>query len=451
MSSEYIAIRIRDLSKCYHIYDTPRDRLKQFVIPKLCRAFPPLRKIFFTPHSLDFFREFWALKGVAFEVKKGETVGIIGRNGAGKSTLLQILCGTLTPSCGTVEINGRVAALLELGAGFNAEFTGRENVYMNASVLGLTQEEIDVRFDDIVAFADIGDFIEQPVKTYSSGMYVRLAFAVIVHVDADILIVDEALAVGDMYFQAKCMGHLKKLMNSGVTVLFVSHDVNTVKALCSRAVYLEQGKVAAEGETQEVVAAYYGGLVRERQDIEPGNTNKGLDQAQIGTKYIVASEEFSRRSQFQRIQNGMADIMNVVLLDKNEKEIHQADFGQPVILRVVFRTNIPLPSIGTAYHIRDKNGFDVVYSDTSFEKCDIINCQAGEIRMVDWKFCMSLKQGDYTIAAMLSIPKDIHLGQVEVCDFIPVAVQIKIGRGSYPPIYGAVHWDNQLELRRLEN
>ena len=215
MSSDDIAIRVENLSKCYTLYDAPRDRLKQFVLPRLQRGIGK--------PSRNYYREFWALKDISFEIRKGETVGIIGRNGSGKSTLLQILCGTLTPNSGTVAINGRVAALLELGAGFNPDFTGRENVYMNGSVLGLTKEQIDARFDEIAAFADIGEFLFQPVKTYSSGMYVRLAFAVIAHVDAEILIIDEALAVGDAFFVQKCMRFLRDFMTRG-TVLFASHD-----------------------------------------------------------------------------------------------------------------------------------------------------------------------------------------------------------------------------------
>jgi len=187
-----IVIRVQDISKCYKIYSTPGDRLKQFVLPKLIQA-PVLRKFFTTPHfsPLTFYKEFWALTDVSIEIKRGETVGIVGRNGSGKSTLLQIICGMLNPTCGSIQTNGRIAALLELGSGFNPEFTGRENVYMNAAVLGLTQEEINLRYDDIVAFADIGEFMEQPIKTYSSGMSLRLAFAVIANVDADILIIDE--------------------------------------------------------------------------------------------------------------------------------------------------------------------------------------------------------------------------------------------------------------------
>ena len=227
-----IAISVRNLSKCYQIYDQPHDRLKQSIYPRVQK--------FVGKPPKQYFNEFWALRDVSFQVKKGETVGIIGRNGSGKSTLLQMICGTLNSTGGTIETRGRVAALLELGSGFNPEFTGRENVYMNASVLGLSREEIGARFDDIVAFADIGEFIEQPVKTYSSGMMLRLAFAVIAHVDADILIVDEALSVGDAIFAQKCMRFVRKFQEQG-TLLVVSHDENAIKKFCQKALWLSNG------------------------------------------------------------------------------------------------------------------------------------------------------------------------------------------------------------------
>ncbi|OIR10713.1 teichoic acids export ATP-binding protein TagH [mine drainage metagenome] len=253
--SNDIVIRVSNLSKCYQIYEAPRDRLKQFILPRLSRLAGRAPK--------QYFREFWALTDVSFEIRKGETVGIIGRNGSGKSTLLQMICGTLNPTSGVIQTNGRIAALLELGSGFNPEFTGRENVYMNASVLGLSNEEVDTRFNDIVAFADIGDFIEQPVKTYSSGMMVRLAFAVIAHVDADILVVDEALAVGDAFFTQKCMRFLRGFMENG-TVLFVSHDSGSVKNLCTSAIWLEKGHQRLNGSPEEVCNAY---LEKSLQDV----------------------------------------------------------------------------------------------------------------------------------------------------------------------------------------
>jgi len=234
------AIKVENLSKCYYIYDKPRDRLMQM----LARG----RK--------QYFREFWALKDVTFEIKKGETVGIIGRNGSGKSTLLQLICGTLNPTSGSIQTNGRIAALLELGSGFNPEFTGRENVYMNASVLGLSNEEIDARFNDIAAFANIGDFIEQPVKTYSSGMSVRLAFAVAINVDPEILIVDEALSVGDELFQRKCFSRIEAIRANGATILFVSHSGTTIIDLCDRAMLMDTGEKLAVGIPKKIVGRY---------------------------------------------------------------------------------------------------------------------------------------------------------------------------------------------------
>jgi len=235
-----IAIRVKNVTKAYQIYDKPQDRLKQ----SLWRG----RK--------QFYREFKALDDVSFEVKKGETVGVIGRNGSGKSTLLQIICGTLAPTSGAVEVNGRVAALLELGAGFNPEFSGKENVYMNATILGLSKEEIDAKYDDIVGFAEIGDFIHQPVKTYSSGMYVRLAFAVAISSDPEILIVDEALSVGDELFQRKCFSRIESIRKSGASILFVSHSGGQIVELCDRALLLDTGEKLVEGLPKIVVSLY---------------------------------------------------------------------------------------------------------------------------------------------------------------------------------------------------
>ena len=258
MSSEEIAVRVANLSKCYEIYDAPPDRLKQSTLPRLQR--------FMGQPPKHYFREFCALKDISFEVKKGETFGIIGRNGSGKSTLLQIICGTLAPTSGTVETNGRVAALLELGAGFNPEFTGRENVFMNGAVLGLSEAEISARFDEIAAFADIGEFIEYPVKTYSSGMMVRLAFAVSVCVKPDILVVDEALAVGDMAFQQKCLQQLADLRENDTTVLLVTHDIMLTRNYCSRVVYLESGAEKQIGDPELVGEVYLKDLFSTRQN-----------------------------------------------------------------------------------------------------------------------------------------------------------------------------------------
>lgn len=243
-----VAIRVSNLSKVYQIYDRPEDRLKQSIFPRLQRVIGRQPE--------NYYRQFWALKDVSFEVKKGETIGIIGRNGSGKSTLLQIICGTLSPSSGAVETNGRVAALLELGYGFNPEFTGRENVYMNAATLGLSRDEIDAKFDDICAFADIGDFVEQPVKMYSSGMVLRLAFAVAINVDSQILVVDEALAVGDELFQRKCFSRIQAIKERGAAILFVSHSGPQIVELCDRGILIDTGEKLAESSPKFISSRY---------------------------------------------------------------------------------------------------------------------------------------------------------------------------------------------------
>lgn len=248
MSSE-ISINVHNLDKSYDVYRKPIDRLKQFLLPKLIGLL--------TNNIKKFYEEFWALKSVSFKITSGEAVAIIGRNGSGKSTLLQLICGTLNPTNGSVSTKGRVAALLELGAGFNPEFTGVENIYLSASLLGLSRVEIEDRYQKILDFADIGDFVKQPVKTYSSGMYVRLAFAIAVHVDADILIIDEALAVGDIFFQSKCLKKIEELMDlNNLTLLFVSHDLVTVQRFCKKAIWLENGRLVKIGDAVRVCDEY---------------------------------------------------------------------------------------------------------------------------------------------------------------------------------------------------
>jgi len=249
MSCEDFSIRVKGLSKRYELYAQPADRLKQMILPRVQRA---VRR-----PARNYFSEFWAVRGVSFDVRKGETVGIVGRNGSGKSTLLQMICGTLNPTLGTVAVRGRVAALLELGAGFNPEFTGRESVRLSGLLYGLSEQELDTRFDAILDFAEIGDFIDQPIKTYSSGMYVRLAFSVAINVSPDVLVVDEALSVGDEAFQRKCFARIDAIRDAGATVLFVSHATGTVVELCDRAILLDEGEMIADGTPGFVVPRYH--------------------------------------------------------------------------------------------------------------------------------------------------------------------------------------------------
>lgn len=279
-----IVLSVKNVSKCYEMYGKPSHRLWQTL----------------SMGRKTFYKEFWALRDINFEIKKGECVGIIGRNGAGKSTLLQIITGTLQPTAGSVEVKGRVAALLELGSGFNPEFTGRENVYMNASILGLTKAEIDARFDEIVTFADIGDFIEQPVKTYSSGMMVRLAFAVQVVVEPDILIVDEALAVGDALFQRKCYARMEQLIEKGMTLILVTHDTDTVKRICKRTIFLKSGQQAFDGSAEDGVLEYMRYLFPVENNTVSQKEKHKIEQSVIGSKdeYVYRTDVTNQKKEW---------------------------------------------------------------------------------------------------------------------------------------------------------
>lgn len=401
------AIRVQNLSKCYQIYDTPRDRLKQFVMPRLRRMAGKAHK--------QYFREFWALQDVSFEFKKGETFGIIGRNGAGKSTLLQILCGTLTPTSGSVEINGRVAALLELGAGFNAEFTGRENVYMNASVLGLSKEDIDARFDDIVAFADIGDFIEQPVKTYSSGMYVRLAFAVIAHVNADILIIDEALAVGDAFFTQKCMRFLRGFMECG-TVVFVSHDTGAVVNLCSHALWLQHGTVKLAGSPKEVSEQYLAAQYQAIQGDVSSPISKIVANSDSQDFHDMRRDFINMTTQRNNIEvfkfaldtasfgKGGATINLVQLLDQHDKPLSWIVGGERVQLIVHCKANTVLASPIVGFLVNDRLG-QPLFGDNTFITYSqaSLSVAPGQVFSTRFEFRMPLlPAGNYSITVAIA-------------------------------------------------
>jgi len=398
-----IAIKVENLSKCYQIYNQPHDRLKQSIYPRLQRLVRQQPK--------QYFREFWALKDVSFEIKKGETVGIIGRNGSGKSTLLQMICGTLNPTSGSIQTNGRIAALLELGSGFNPEFTGRENVYMNAAVLGLTKEEIDARYDDIVAFADIGEFIEQPVKTYSSGMMVRLAFGVIAHVDADILIVDEALAVGDAFFTQKCMRFLRTFMKTG-TVLFVSHDTASVRSLCSHAIWLEKGNVLQQGTPKEICESYLEAFYEAQQGKSTTTRIKPKTIEQQGVTVKDQRQEFINASNLRNdIQlfefdpdtasfgKGEARIISVQFLDSQGNPLAWIVGGEEVVLRIeaVAHSSLDSPIIG--FFIKDKLGQCLFGDNTWLTYVDApVFCAEGEHLVADFAFQMPrLSAGNYSI------------------------------------------------------
>ena len=438
LNKNNIAIEVRNVSKCYHIYDKPKDRLMQM--------------LFRGRHN--YYREFWALKNINFKINRGETVGIIGRNGSGKSTLLQIICGTLNASSGEIITRGRIAALLELGSGFNPEFTGTENIYMNGAILGFSREEMAKKYNDIVKFADIGEFISQPVKNYSSGMQVRLAFAVAIHVQPEILVVDEALSVGDAYFQAKCAQAISKIIESGATVLFVSHDISSVKSLCSRAILMDKGVVNFIGDVNTAIEKYYAGLVN--QNTSTSKTTQYIEQESVLKNDCAGVYEgkniFDKHSEYQRIRRGSADFINVLLLDENGIRKEDFYFGELVILRQVIKINEDIPRLGLAYHIRDKHGQDIVYSDSEIENIENLkNLKCGQIYYLDWKFKLNLREGKYVISSMASIPENINIGDVNVLDFIPISYTFSVAKGQALPIYGSVYWDNEVRLQRLPN
>ena len=409
-----VAIRVKNLGKCYQIYDKPRDRLKQFVMPRFRRSTGM--------QSKHYFREFWALREVTFEIKKGETVGIIGRNGGGKSTFLQLVCGTLNPSCGTVETRGRIAALLELGSGFNPEFSGRENIYMNAAVLGLSSEEIDQRFDAIASFADIGDFIEQPVKTYSSGMYVRLAFAVIAHVDAEILVIDEALAVGDAVFSQKCMRFLRKFKEQG-TLIFVSHDMGAVLNLCERAVWLHGGQLRQMGESKEVAEAYlqytlqevYGqeatlqgidiaGVVRDDAESAPATPSAGVAKAAPLLDYGSQMRVNENLHEANGWKTGAGEILSVRL--EHVSSLHTDIFAGGETVRMVITAkahqDMDRPIVG--FLVRDRLGQDLFGENTlPFTDLNPRPVTAGSGFSAEYVFRLPmLPNGQYAVMASLA-------------------------------------------------
>ena len=400
-TTEY-AIEVNGLSKCYQIYDKPSDRLKQM----LMRG----RK--------QYYKEFWALKDVSFKIKKGETVGIIGRNGSGKSTLLQMICGTLNPTGGEVKVNGRVAALLELGAGFNPEFSGVENVYMAASLYGLSKEEVDQRFDAIATFADIGDHIHQPVKTYSSGMYVRLAFAVIAHVDADILVVDEALAVGDAFFTQKCMRFLRKFMEQG-TVLFVSHDTAAVINLCKQAVLLSNGRLIRLGNPKVIAEDYLASLYKNSEKKydytdgvkfesvkKPENSSSGdCEMVKPAGNYTGEVRVFRFNSENTRaFGEGKAKIVDVEVIDRQQKDVRQYSGGELVTLKITAQVmeDIYEPIIGFSF--KDRLG-QVLFGENTYGAYADKNVGASknDSLVAEFEFAMPiLPPGDYSVSAAIA-------------------------------------------------
>lgn len=399
-----LAIQVSGVSKCYQVYDKPHDRVKQAVMPRIRRS------VGLKPRR--YFKEFWALQDLSFEVRKGDTVGIIGRNGSGKSTLLQMICGTLSPSTGEIKVKGRVAALLELGAGFNPEFTGRENVFMSAAILGLTHEQVVERFDRIVAFADIGDFVDQPVKVYSSGMYVRLAFAVIAHVDADILVIDEALAVGDAVFVQKCMRFLRSFRERG-TLLFVSHDTNSVLSFCQSAIWLDKGVMRMHSSAQETTQAYieycaqesYGDEVKlqalDRREFKGGVTPTVRGPAKAVEE--VTLEMFDNIAHSDGWKSGEASIEGVSLTNLDDPSRPFFYGGEHVLLRIAAQVHRDMSSPILGFFVKDSLGQSLFGEHTYTHVQPPMQLQAGQVIEAEFEFYLPLlPNGDYSMTVSVA-------------------------------------------------
>ena len=447
-----VAIKAEHLTKIYKIYERDIDRLKE--------TFHPFHK--------RYSKDFYALQDVSFEIRRGENVGLVGKNGAGKSTLLKIITGVLTPSGGTLQVNGRIASLLELGAGFNPDMTGVENIYMNGLLIGHSREAMDAKIDDIIAFADIGDFINQPVKTYSSGMFARLAFAVNAFVEPDILIVDEALSVGDAFFQSKCMDKMRSMIQGGVTVLFVSHDTFAVKNLCERAFLMQAGKILMDAPAKDVVETYRNMLIESRGELTEeqaqrqnslvdnlrGQRSKILTDEKISAESLERGKDiFLKNATYQRIGDKRAVFDNVQLLDTGGELVSEVVFGQEVVLRMVVRFQADVACLGMGYHIRNATGIDLIYTDSRFNDTKaIFDAKAGEVYVIDWQFKVELRQEMYDIACVISTPLDETLNSAEMCDFIPCALQFNVvSPNAYLNLPGGyVHWHNDLTVRRAE-
>jgi lipopolysaccharide transport system ATP-binding protein len=440
MSSD-AAIKVTGLCKAYQIYAQPHDRLKQSIYPRLQRLAGLAPR--------QYYREFQALSDVSFEVARGETLGVIGRNGSGKSTLLQIVCGTLKPTSGSVAAEGRIGALLELGSGFSPDFTGRENVYLNSTLLGLTQAEIDARYDDILAFADIGNFIDQPVKTYSSGMMVRLAFAVHAQISPDILIVDEALAVGDAQFQAKCFRQLRKLKDSGTSILLVTHATEQIVAHCSRALLLNGGKVVDIGKPLAVANRYLDLLFGKDRSAKETFTRPlqaaSAPQAPDPTRQLNWNADvFSTRPGYNvheyRWGDPSAAMLDFHLCADGDPYPASIRSGQQIDLAVAihFSTPVVRPILGIA--IKTKEGIMAFGATSETLDCDAFRAvgNTGNV-CARFSFCCRLAPGDYFVS--LGLATEDGAG-VTAYDKRYDAIHLQVAPGL--PFFGIVDLDMKL-------
>lgn len=418
-----VAIRVDDVSKLYKLYDKPSDRLKE--------------SLGLTRKKL--YKEHYALHNVSFDVKRGETVGIIGTNGSGKSTILKIITGVLNPSGGHVEIDGRISALLELGAGFNMEYTGIENIYLNGTMIGFSREEIDAKMQDILDFADIGDFVHQPVKTYSSGMFVRLAFAVAINIDPEILIVDEALSVGDVFFQAKCYKKFEDFKKMGKTILFVSHDLGSISKYCDRVVLLNRGKKLAEGTPKEMVSMYKRIMVN--QDKAEEIAAHQMDMSSLEKDDEKEIKEAACEGQWKKhynlnpdvdeYGNGAAEIEDFAIIDENGNYTNAIVKGTRFRLKskVKFKQDVHDPIF--TYTFKNIQGVAITGTNTMYEKKDVPLAKEGETYVATFEQDMFLQGGEYLLSMSCTGYRDgefqVYHRLYDVCNVTVVSDKNTVG------------------------
>ena len=420
------AVEFQGVSKSYAIYDAPGDRFKELL------SFNRLKR----------HKDFWALHDATFEVRRGETFCIVGENGSGTSTLLQMVAGILHPTTGTVTVNGRVSALLELGAGFNPEFTGRDNVYLNGSILGLTTRQIDARYRAIEEFAEIGDFINQPVKTYSSGMVVRLAFAVAINVDPEILLVDEALSVGDIYFRQRCMRKVHELRSHGITILFVSHAVSDVKAIGDRALWLDHGRIVELGEPEMVVAKYLAAMNQKDSSyrLHKAEAKQPRDHAGLvkAPEIVDAIPNIDHRHGDRR-----AEVIGIAILDEHGRRLQMLDPSSRIIVRISVRANdsIAMPNVG--FMLRNQLGMDFSGTNTAREGYELPAMEAGDIYTVDFHVDIpELYPASFSFSPAIA---DGTLLDYRMCDWIDNAIALQMSR-SEGQVYGYLRLPCRVEV-----
>ncbi|MBM3786351.1 MAG: ABC transporter ATP-binding protein [Acidobacteria bacterium] len=416
-------IDFQNVSKSYPIYDSPSDRLKELL----------------TLNHATYHRDFWALRDVSFQVKRGETFCIIGENGSGKSTMLQIVAGILQATSGVARTNGRVAALLELGSGFNPEFTGKENVYLNAAILGLSTKEIDSRYQDIESFAEIGEFIHQPVKTYSSGMTVRLAFSVAIHVDPDVLLVDEALAVGDIYFRQRCMRKVHELRKKGVTILFVSHAIGDVKAIGDRTMWLDGGVVREIGETEAVVSKYLAYMVeKDSRFLELGKHPEQSGPATAAPEIVRSIPNVDHRH-----GDGRAEVIGIAVTNENGVPVHLIAPGSKVVVRISVQAKQAVLNPNIGFMLRNHLGVDFAGTNTLREGHQLGELWPGDIVTVDFHLALpELYPGSFSFSPAIA---DGNLSHYKMCDWIDNALTLQMGHGE-GQIYGYLHLPCRVEV-----